>query len=45
MDAVLASLVVISFFLLRLAVPIAVILLVGFLLSRLDAKWQLANSR
>jgi hypothetical protein len=40
MNEFLASLTILSFFALRLAVPFLVVLLVGYLMSRLDAYWQ-----
>ena len=32
--------IILGMFLLRLAVPLAITLLVGYLLHRLDARWQ-----
>lgn len=40
MDLLLAELTVIGFFILRLAVPILLLLLVSYLLSRVDARWE-----
>jgi hypothetical protein len=40
MNEFLASLTILFFFALRLAVPFLVVLLVGYLMSRLDAYWQ-----
>ncbi len=40
MDLLLAELTIIGFFILRLGVPILLLLLVSYLLSRLDARWQ-----
>lgn len=41
MNELLEPLVVIGLFLLRLAVPLAITLLIGYLLRRLDARWEL----
>lgn len=40
MNELLEPLVVIGLFLLRLAVPLAITLILGYLLRRLDARWE-----
>ena len=40
MDRVLEVLVIVGLFLLRLGIPIIITLAVGYLLRRLDAKWE-----
>jgi len=40
MDGLLEAVVIAGMFLLRLGVPLAIMLLVGYLLRRLDAQWQ-----
>lgn len=40
MDGFMAVLTIAAFFVLRLAVPLFFVLLVGYLMSRLDAYWQ-----
>jgi hypothetical protein len=40
MNELLAALTIVSFFALRLAIPFLFVLLIGFLMSRLDAYWQ-----
>jgi hypothetical protein len=40
MDGLLEAVVIAGMFLLRLGLPLAITLLVGYLLRRLDAKWQ-----
>ncbi len=40
MDGLLEAVVIAGMFLLRLGVPLVITLLVGYLLRRLDAKWQ-----
>lgn len=40
MNEVLATLTIVAFFALRLAVPLLVVLFIGYLMSRLDAYWQ-----
>lgn len=44
MDQLLGPLVIVGLFLLRLGVPLAVTLAVGYLLRRLDAKWEAEES-
>lgn len=40
METIYATLIVLGFFLLRLAIPLIVVLVVGYMLHRLDAKWE-----
>jgi hypothetical protein len=40
MDVLLAELTIFGFFILRLGIPILLLVLVSYLLSRLDARWQ-----
>jgi hypothetical protein len=40
MDVLLAELTIIGFFFLRLGIPILLLLLVSYLLSRVDTRWQ-----
>lgn len=40
MDLLLAELTIIGFFILRLGIPILLLLLVSYLLSKLDARWE-----
>jgi hypothetical protein len=40
MNGLIAALTIAGFFVLRLAIPLLFILLVGFGMSRLDAYWQ-----
>ncbi|MFO7539914.1 MAG: hypothetical protein R6X32_17895 [Chloroflexota bacterium] len=41
MNELLATLTIMAFFVLRLSIPILLIILVGTLMSRLDARWQM----
>jgi predicted permease len=41
MNELLATLTIVGFFILRLGIPILLIILVGYLMSRLDARWQM----
>jgi predicted permease len=41
MNELLAILTIVGFFILRLGIPILLIILVGYLMSRLDARWQM----
>jgi hypothetical protein len=40
MDALLQTAIIVGMFILRLGIPLAITLLVGYWLRRLDNKWQ-----
>jgi flagellar biogenesis protein FliO len=40
METIYATLIVFGFFFLRLMIPLALVLAVGYFLHRLDAKWE-----
>jgi len=40
MDELLATLTIATFFILRLGIPLLFVLLVGYVMSRIDAYWQ-----
>jgi hypothetical protein len=43
MDRLSGTLIIVGLFVLRLVVPLAVTLAVGYLLRRLEVKWQAEN--